>query len=201
MAGLPARRMPQWETGRSGTGSYFDRDRDPADTVARLWPYLPQLGITRLARQTGLDRVDEAVVHLEDAADRGPNHADVLMTYADGLVHAGVMPKAKVTMDHALELNPLAPDLYYWIAGTADFFLGNYADASLKLSTMRESQSAARFIAAVEAMNGNLQRAHEFRDTYLAQHPDFRIADYHIPLRKKGHREQYLEALRRAGFH
>ena len=148
-----------------------------------------------------LDRVDEAVVHLEDAADRGPNHADVLMTYADGLVHAGVMPKAKVTMDHALELNPLAPDLYYWIAGTADFFLGNYADASLKLSTMRESQSAARFIAAVEAMNGNLQRAHEFRDTYLAQHPDFRIADYHIPLRKKGHREQYLEALRRAGFH
>ncbi len=46
MAGLPARRMPQWETGRSGTGSYFDRDRDPADTVARLWPYLPQLGIT-----------------------------------------------------------------------------------------------------------------------------------------------------------
>lgn len=148
-----------------------------------------------------LDRVDEAVVHLEDAVGRGPNHADVLMNYADGLVHAGLMPKAKAAMDHALELNPLAPDLYYWIAGTADFFLGDYAGASLKLSTMQESQSAARFVAAVEAMNGNLPRAHAYRDVFLAQHPEFRIADYHVPLRKKAHRELYLEALRVAGFH
>jgi hypothetical protein len=141
------------------------------------------------------------VVHLEEAVGRGPNHADVLMNYADGLVHAGLMPKAKAAMNHALELNPLAPDLYFWIAGTADFFLGDYTGAALKLSTMREPQSAARFIAAVEAMNGNLPRAHEFRDAFLAQHPEFRIADYRIPLRKKAHREQYLEALRLAGFH
>lgn len=53
----PVRRMPQWEIGRPGDRLYIDRDRDPADTVARLWPYLPQLGITRLARQTGLDRI------------------------------------------------------------------------------------------------------------------------------------------------
>jgi DNA-binding SARP family transcriptional activator/tetratricopeptide (TPR) repeat protein len=148
-----------------------------------------------------LDRVDEAVTHLEDAVGRGPNHADVLMNYADGLVHAGMMPKAKAAMDHALELNPLAPDLYYWIAGTADFFLGDYASASLKLSTMQEPQSAARFVAAVEAMNGNLPRAHAYRDAFLGQHPEFRVADYHVPLRKKAHRELYLEALRVAGFH
>lgn len=57
MAMVPERRMPVWEIGRPGDHLYFDRDRDPADTVARLWPHLSRLGITRLARQTGLDRI------------------------------------------------------------------------------------------------------------------------------------------------
>jgi YcaO-like protein with predicted kinase domain len=37
--------------------SYFDRVCPPEDTVARLRPHLAELGITRVARQTGLDTI------------------------------------------------------------------------------------------------------------------------------------------------
>src|SRR6266540_5919687 len=38
-------------------GLYHDRMVSPAETVARLRPAFPALGITRLARVTGLDRI------------------------------------------------------------------------------------------------------------------------------------------------
>ena len=37
--------------------AYADRAVPPAETVRRVWPYLGELGITRVARQTGLDRI------------------------------------------------------------------------------------------------------------------------------------------------
>ncbi len=36
---------------------YFDRQVTPEETVGRLWPVLEDLGISRVARQTGLDRI------------------------------------------------------------------------------------------------------------------------------------------------
>lgn len=41
----------------SGLTAYHDRIRSPAETVALVRPHFAALGITRLARQTGLDRV------------------------------------------------------------------------------------------------------------------------------------------------
>ena len=64
---------------------------------------------------------------------------------------------------------------------------------------IKHREPAARFLAAVEAMNGNLQKAARHRDVYLAEHPDFRLADYIFPF-KPIHREHYFEGLRRAGF-
>ncbi len=53
------RQMPHWEGGCSSgdVELYFDRRYRPDETVERLWPLLDELGITRLARQTGLDRI------------------------------------------------------------------------------------------------------------------------------------------------
>ena len=147
-----------------------------------------------------LSDFDEALEQLEGALDRGPHHADVLTHYADGLVHVGRPGHARTAMGKALELNPLAPDNYYWIGATADFFDGDYAAASVKLAAMERPESAARVVAAVEAMHGDLQRARRFRDLYLQEHPDFRVEDYSIPLRRSEDRQRYLEALRTAGF-
>ena len=51
--------MPRWDLSCSSGNieSYFDRRYRPDETVRRLWPLLDELGITRLARQTGLDRI------------------------------------------------------------------------------------------------------------------------------------------------
>jgi hypothetical protein len=99
-----------------------------------------------------------------------------------------------------LSLNPLAPDVYHWVSATADYFLGDYAAASKALRRMQNRESAARVVAAVEAMNGNLEEAARFRDVFLTGHPNFRLADYMFPQRRPEDRQHILEGLRRAGF-
>ena len=143
--------------------------------------------------------IDEAVESLRSAAQLGPHSADVLFQYGDGLVHLGDIPEARRVLDKALDLNPLAPDLYYWVAATADYLLGHYPAASQMVNRMKNREPAARFIAAVEAMNGNLEAAARHRDIYLAQHPGFKLADYLFPLQREN-RDHYFEGLRRAGF-
>jgi tetratricopeptide (TPR) repeat protein len=147
-----------------------------------------------------LDAIDEGVESLRTATQLGPHSADALFHYGDGLVHLGEMKEARRVMDAALRLNPLAPDVYHWVSATADYFLGDYPAASKALRRMEDREPAARVVAAVEAMNGNLEEAGHFRDIFLAGHPDFRLADYMFPQRRPEDREHILEGLRRAGF-
>jgi YcaO-like protein with predicted kinase domain len=54
------RSLPQFQTIASdglSSPAYCDRDLPAAESVRRVWPHLAELGITRVARQTGLDRV------------------------------------------------------------------------------------------------------------------------------------------------
>lgn len=166
-------------------------DIDPAEPLA-----LRELGHALVY----LDRMDEAVETLRAATDLGPHHADILLNYADGLIHIGKITDARSVMDRALLLNPLPPDQYHWISATADYLLGDYAAASTSFGRMHERQAAARFMAAVEAMNGNAAEARRQRDLYMGSHPEFRLADYMFPLRRAEDREHVLEGLRRAGF-
>lgn len=147
-----------------------------------------------------LGDLDAGVESLRSATQLGPHRADVLFHYGDGLVHLGQMQEARRVMDKALALNPLAPDLYHWVSATADYFLGDYAAASGALKRMSNREPAARVIAAVEAMNGNIEEATRQRDIFLSAHPDFRLADYMFQQRRPEDREHYLEGLRRAGF-
>jgi tetratricopeptide (TPR) repeat protein len=147
-----------------------------------------------------LDRLDEAVSLLETAVSLGPHHADILFNYADGLTHIGRNEDARAAIDKAFALNPLPPDLYYWISAMIDYALNRYPSASVALRKMKQPESAARVIAAVEAMNGNLDEARRQRDIYMARHPMFRLADYKMPQRSREDREHYLAGLRLAGF-
>ena len=168
-------------------------DIDPLDPTGHQ-----ELGRAALYR----DALDDALEHLQNAVSRGPNHADILANYADTLIHNSTsMREAKRIMDEALELNPLAPDEYFWIGATAEFFLGDYASASATLTRMKRPEAAARFIAAVAALTGDRQTATHYRQIFLSRHPDFRLADWRMPLRNKADKERYVEALRLAGFH
>jgi DNA-binding SARP family transcriptional activator len=143
--------------------------------------------------------IDEAVESLRSAAQLGPHSADVLFQYGDGLIHQGNIKPAREVLGKALELNPLAPDLYFWATASADYFLEDYAGAAAMAKRIRNREPAARFLAAVEAMNGNLAEARQLRDVYLSAHPDFRLADYIFPFRP-AQLEHYFDGLRRAGF-
>lgn len=147
-----------------------------------------------------LGEIDEGVESLRAATHLAPHLAEGLFHYGDGLVHLGDMPEARRVMDKALSLNPLAPDVYYWVSATADYFLGDYESASATFKQMQDREPAARVIAAVEAMNGNMEEAARHRDIFMAGHPDFRIADYMFPQRRPEDRAHILEGLRRAGF-
>lgn len=147
-----------------------------------------------------LDRLDEAVEMLKTAADHGPHFADVLCNLADGLLHIGRVAEARPVLDRALDLNPLPPDLYHWIDSTSHFLLGDYEAAKASIRQMKTPASAARIGAAAEALSGNLREARRYRDIYLADHPEFRVDDYMIPIRSRTDREHLLAGLRAAGF-
>ena len=54
------RSLPQFRTIASDgldSSAYSDRVISPAETARNIWPHLSDLGITRVARQTDLDRV------------------------------------------------------------------------------------------------------------------------------------------------
>lgn len=172
-----------------------------AREAARIDPLDPNAHLEIGHALLYLGEFDEGVASLRTATSYGPHRADVLHQYGDGLIHLGEMHEARRVMDQALSLNPLAPDLWHWVSATADYFLFDFDAAAMKLRRMHDPEPAARVIAAVEAMRGNIDEARRYRDVYLASHPEFRLADYMIPQRRKEDRELYLEGLRRAGFY
>ena len=148
-----------------------------------------------------LNALDESVTHLSTAVERAPGHADVLVDYADSLLHSmGDLTLAGDLISRALELNPAAPDPYNWIGATVDFFKSDYAEARAKLMRLSNKQSAARLIAAVAGAMGDVDTAKEYREIFMTRHPEFRLANWHLPLRGEAARQKYLDALRNAGF-
>ena len=52
----PLRALPVFRSVEGGA-QFFERAHPPAETLRRVWPHLHRFGVTRLARQTDLDRV------------------------------------------------------------------------------------------------------------------------------------------------
>jgi tetratricopeptide (TPR) repeat protein len=139
---------------------------------------------------------------LSNAEDLSPHYADVICSHADSLTH-GANPKAalaKVAM--ALDLNPLAPDYYYWTAAGASYFLGEYTEALAYLDRMREPGPASRLAAASWAMLGDAAKAKTYRLRALRDNPNFDLEAWlsMIPNKEKWQTEHYREGLLKAGF-
>jgi len=172
-----------------------------AGRAVRIDPHDPsghrELGHAKLY----LDALDESVGHLAEAVERAPHHADILVDQADAHLHSMTsLPRARQLVTTALELNPLAPDAYNWIGATIDFFLGDGREAMTKLMRLDNKEAAARLIAAVAASVGDDEMARKYREVFMSRHPDFRLADWYMPMRGEAERQRYLHALRRAGF-
>lgn len=157
-----------------------------------------EIGVARLYR----GNIDGSLEALSNAEDLSPHYADVICSHADSLTH-GANPKAALEkVATALDLNPLAPDYYYWTAAGASYFLGEYAETLAYLDRMRDPGPASRLAAASWAMLGDLAKAKAYRQRALRDNPDFDLEAWlaMIPIKEKWQTEHYREGLLKAGF-
>lgn len=157
-----------------------------------------ELGVAKLYQH----QFDESIEAFEKAEAASPCHADMIADYADTLVHASDPVRGLAKIESALELNPLAPDVYYWTAAGANYCLERYETALDRLGQMEEQGPASRVAAACWGMLGDRKKAQFYRRKALAIHPDFNIETWLsiMPVREQWQKEQYREGLRKAGF-
>jgi DNA-binding SARP family transcriptional activator/Tfp pilus assembly protein PilF len=147
-------------------------------------------------------KLDQSLDCFEHAVHFVPHQADMLADYADTLMHNSQPIEAKRRIEEALDLNPLAPDVYRWIAGGIYFFNREPAKALSHLKKMANPDQALRLMAACAVSVGNMVEAHAYRERAIELDPDFRISTWtsRLPQRERSHLEMYAGALRDAGF-
>lgn len=131
-----------------------------------------------------------------------PQHADLIADHADALVHASDPEGALVKIERAIELNPLAPDSYWWTAGGANYLVGNYQASIDAIARMRNRTPALQLRAASHAMLGEREAAADCVAQARDVHPEFSIAKWLsiVPFRDEQHIRHYEAGLRQAGF-
>lgn len=173
-----------------------------AQEAINLDPHIPAGHWSMGTALLYLNRIEESLDEIQAARGRAPHMADLLADEGDLYVHAGHLDLALSRIDEAMRLNPLLPDDYQWLKGSAQFLSQDYAGALATLGQMDDQRQVGRMMAGSAAMIGEMDRARHYRDAWMEMYPDFRVADWakQIPLRNRTHIEAGMEAMRRAGF-
>ncbi|MGC4009569.1 MAG: hypothetical protein QM805_11630 [Pseudomonas sp.] len=156
-----------------------------------------QLGV---AKQY-LGAFDESLAAFETAERAAPSHADLIIDYADSLIHASEPEAALDKIARAFEVNPLCPDTYWWTAAGATTHW-SATRMRWRISHVADQSHVARFTAACWGMLGDKKQATLYMRKALAQHPDFEIEKWLsiVSIRQAWQRDLYREGLKRAGF-
>ncbi|MQB45674.1 DNA-binding protein [Rhizobium sp. ICMP 5592] len=157
-----------------------------------------EFGVTKLYRGA----FDESIEVFELAETISPHHADAIADYADTLIHASRPKDGLAKINSAIELNPISPDLYFWTAAGASYYLERYEDASDYIARMADPTPAARLAAANAAMAGDTRKAKALVRKVKETYPDFEIDTWLsiVPFREQWQQDLYREGLKRAGF-
>jgi DNA-binding SARP family transcriptional activator/tetratricopeptide (TPR) repeat protein len=147
-------------------------------------------------------RFDECLEAFGQAEARNPQFADLLVDFGDALIHACEPAVGIEKIRHAISLNPLCPDHYWWAAGGANFHLHRYQDAIDSIQSMRDQTPAYRLLAASFARLGERERAAEYVRRVMEIHPDFSVNGWLsiLPIRDRQYERDYEQGLREAGF-
>lgn len=143
-----------------------------------------------------------SLAHFEQAEALNPHHADLLCDFADTLMHSSLAQRANEKIELALQLNPLAPDAYWWASAGIKFFAGEYEAALNHLAKIKNGEAGLRLTAACAAMAGQHELAKLARNRFLTTDPGFKLDDWIgvLPVQDPSHRRQYRLALQKAGF-
>lgn len=202
MGGLSRSYFLEWLVTARGDADLLKKAEQQAEETVRTDDHLPsgyrELGVAKLyARQ-----FDESAEHLERAETLSPNHANVVASYADTLVQGSRPDLGLKKIQRAIDLNPLPPDDYFWIAAGASYSIGLYEQALDYIARMKDRSPTDRLAAASWGMLGDTSKARQFiRRTYNV-HPNFDLDSWMaiVPFKEEWQRQHYYEGLKKAGF-
>ena len=144
---------------------------------------------------------DRSAEKFAEAESLNPNSADLLVQYADALSSFGDNESGWEKFQRAIDLNPMAPDHYWWAGASIAFNAANYADAVELCARMENWKPAVRLLAASHALSGNMEMAREYARHMRELYPDqpAREKVNHAPLKDDSVRKRFEEGLRLAG--
>lgn len=173
-----------------------------AERASDIDPTDPETWREQAQARLYLHDIDSSLEFSERATTGARHYADILAEKADILTHASRSAEAKATIEQALRLNPMPPDWYFWVKGTAEFFLGQHAEALNSLLQIKTIPGASRLTAAAAAMAGEMAIAARYRRRWLELYPDSRLADVpkFMPHADRQDVQHFIDAARRAGF-
>jgi TolB-like protein len=202
MGGLSRSYFLEWlVTARGDQELLKQAERHALETVRtddQLASGYRELGVAKLYGR----QFDESAEHLERAVSLSPNHANAVASYADTLVQGSRPDLGLVKIQEAINLNPLPPDDYFWIAAGASYSVGLYEQALSYIGQMKDRLPADRLAAASWGMLGDAKKGRQFvRRTYDV-HPGFDLDSWMaiVPFKEEWQRQHYYEGLKKAGF-
>ncbi|WP_374377426.1 BTAD domain-containing putative transcriptional regulator [Dongia sp.] len=144
---------------------------------------------------------DKSAEKFAEAESLNPNSADLLVQYADALSSFGDNEAGWKMFQRAIDLNPMAPDHYWWAGASIAFNSANYASSIELCDRMENWKPAVRLLAASHALSGNLEAAQEYGRHIREIYPDRPAREKvdHSPLKDDAVRKRFEEGLRLAG--
>lgn len=105
---------------------------------------------------------DTSAQRFFEAEALAPNSADLLLQHADALAHFGQPDAAWTRFQQAIDLNPLAPDIYWWAGACIAFKREDYTTSVELCSHMANDEPALRVLTASHALSGNINAARTY---------------------------------------
>jgi pentatricopeptide repeat protein len=115
---------------------------------------------------------DYSAEKFAEAETLSPNSADLLVQYADALACYGEVDVGWSKFERAIDLNPLAPDHYWWAGASIAFMQSDYARAIDLCRKMESESPVVRLLAASYAHMGDLDMARSYGRQIKELYPD-----------------------------
>lgn len=131
-----------------------------------------------------------------------PNSSDLLLQHADALAHFGKPKDAWERFEQAINLNPLAPDIYWWAGASIAFKQEDYATAVDLCGRMEDDEPALRVLTASLALTGQMEAARQCAHRLTEIYPGMTAGEIVrlSPDKDPKANEIFLEGLRLAGM-
>lgn len=145
---------------------------------------------------------DTSAEQFLEAEALAPNSADLLLQHADALAHFGQTDHAWERFERAIDLNPLAPDIYWWAGASIALKRDDYTTAIDLCARMENDEPALRVLTVSHALGGDIDTARRYGDRLKENHPGMTARQISLlsPDRNPQVNEKLFQAYQLAGI-